>query len=274
MTRIGTKTLEDLEFPSVLKQISENCVTQAGLERVLSVKPFSRFSDIKPELHRVREFKDSFGGDVPIPNHGFDSIFKELHLLGIENSTLEISGFRKILAISETTRILLKFFKKFEEFYIHLNSFSEEVSHTPTISEAINQKIDKYGEIKDEASPELATIRRRLNGLKGKINSSFNKALSQYIQNDYLDEIRESVVENRRVLAVKAMHRKKVRGSVLGNSKTGSIVYIEPQESLEYANELSNLLYDEDEEIKRILKALTEFVRPYKELIGDRKSVV
>ena len=269
MGRIANKTLEDLEFPSVLKQVSENCVTEPGKERALSVTPFQDFSQIEPELQRVKEFTASFGGDNQIPNHGFDPIFKELHLLDIENSSLEISGFRKILAISEITRILLKFFKKFEEFYIHLNAFSEEVNHTAIISEAINQKIDKYGEIKNDASLQLDTIRRKLNGLKGKINSSFNKALLQYAQNDYLDEIRESVVENRRVLAVKAMYRKKIKGAILGSSKTGSIVYIEPQESLEYANELSNLLYEEVEEIKRILKALTEFVRPYEELLAS-----
>lgn len=274
MGRIANKTLEDLEFPSVLKQVSENCVTEPGKERTLSITPFQEFSDIEPELQRVNEFTASFGGDNQIPNHGFEPIFKELHLLDIERSTLEISGFRKILAISETTRILLKFFKKYEEFYIHLNSFSEEVNHNSIISEAINKKIDKYGEIKDDASPELSSIRRKLNGLKGKINSSFNKALLQYSQNDYLDEIRESVVENRRVLAVKAMHRKKINGAVLGSSKTGSIVYIEPQQTLEYANELSNLLYEEVEEIKRILKALTEFIRPYKELLATYQDYV
>ena len=267
--RIDSKTLEDLEFPSVLHQVSEFCVTEPGREKVLSIVPFQDFAEIEPELHRVKEFTASFDGDNRIPNHGFDPIFRELRLLDIENSSLEISGFRKILSISETTQILLKFFKKFEEFYIHLNSFSEEVDYTSIISEEINKRVDKYGEIKDEASSELGTIRRRLNVVKGKINSSFTKALSQYIQNDYLDEIRESVVENRRVLAVKAMHRKKVKGAVLGSSKTGSIVYIEPQETLEYANELSNLLYEEDEEIKRVLKALTEFVRPHAELLAN-----
>ena len=220
-------------------------------------------------MQRVKEFTASFDGDNRIPNHGFDPVFRELRLLEIENSSLEISGFRKILSISETTRILLKFFKKYEEFYVHLNSFSEEVNYTSIISEEINKRIDKYGEIKDEASAELGAIRRRLNVVKGKINSSFTKALSQYAQSDYLDEIRESVVENRRVLAVKAMHRKKVKGAVLGSSKTGSIVYIEPQETLEYANELSNLLYEEDEEVKRILKAMTEFVRPHAELLAS-----
>ena len=267
--RIDSKTLEDLEFPSVLRQVAEFCVTEPGNEAVLSITPFQDFDEIEPELQRVKEFTASFDGDNRIPNHGFDPIFRELRLLEIENSSLEISGFRKILSISETTRILLKFFKKYEEFYVHLNSFSEEVNYTSIISEEINKRIDKYGEIKDEASAELGAIRRRLNVVKGKINSSFTKALSQYAQSDYLDEIRESVVENRRVLAVKAMHRKKVKGAVLGSSKTGSIVYIEPQETLEYANELSNLLYEEDEEVKRILKAMTEFVRPHAELLAS-----
>ncbi|MGO3183126.1 MAG: endonuclease MutS2 [Aequorivita sp.] len=267
--RIDNKTLEDLEFPSVLRQISEFCVTEPGQENVLDIIPFQDFSKISPELHRVKEFKASFNGDNQIPNHGFDPIFRELRLLEIENSTLEISGFRRILSISETTRILLKFFKKFEEFYIHLNSFSEKVNYTSLISDEINKRVDKYGDIKNEASNELGTIRRRLNLVKGKINSSFTKALSQYVQNDYLDDIRESVVENRRVLAVKSMHRKKVKGAVMGSSKTGSIVYIEPQATLEYANELSNLIYEEDEEIKRILKAMTEFVRPHAVLLAS-----
>ncbi len=263
MVRIANKTLEDLEFPSVLKQTSEYCVTGPGKERVLSIVPFKDISLIEPELLRVKEFTASFGEDNPIPNHGFDPISKDLYLLGIENSSLEISGFRKILSISETTQILIKFFQKYTEFYVHLNAFSENVDYVPSIFEAIGQKIDRYGEIKDEASTELGIIRRRLNTIKGKVNSSFNKALSHYAQLDYLDEIRESVVENRRVLAVKSLNRKKVKGAVLGSSRTGSIVYMEPQETLEYANELTNLQYEELEEIKRILKALTEFIRPY-----------
>ena len=269
MSRITKKTLEDLEFPSVLKQISDYCITGPGKESALSIIPFRDFSAIEPELIRVQEFKASFAGDNPVPNHGFEPIFRELRLLEIENSTLEISGFRKILSISETTKILLKFFKKYAEFYFQLNSFSEKVDFIASISEEINRKMDKYGEIRDDASIELGAIRKRLHVVRGNINSSFSKALSQYAQSEYLDEIRESVVENRRVLAVKAMHRKKVRGAVMGSSKTGSIVYIEPQETLEYANELSNLLYEEDEEIKRILKALTEFIRPYIEILDS-----
>lgn len=265
--RIDKKTLEDLEFHLVLQQVSNFCITDPGKERTLSITPFSSTEEIVPELHRLQEFTASLGGENAIPNHGFESVFKELHLLDIENSSLEVSGFRRILTVSETTKLLLKFFKKYEEFYITLNDFSEAVDYRDEVSEAIHKILNKYGEVKDEASPELGVIRRRLNAVKGQINSSFAKALTRYSQADYLDDIRETVVDNRRVLAVKAMYRKKINGAVLGNSKTGSLVYIEPQETLEFTNELSNLIYEEAEEVKRILKELTEYIRPFSDVI-------
>ena len=98
---------------------------------------------------------------------------------------------------------------------------------------------------------------------KVKINQSFASALNRYKTSDYLDDIRESVVENRRVLAVKAMYRKKVHGTVMGASKTGSIVYIEPEASLKYSRQLNNLEFDEREEMQRVLNELTNRIRPF-----------
>jgi DNA mismatch repair protein MutS2 len=272
MVKIDSKTLQDLEFTAVLQQVSQHCITELGKERALAIVPYRDIEKVVPELKRVSEFTASFNSDNRIPNHNFDRIDKELHLLEIENSVLDIAGFRHIITVAETTKELLRFFKKFEEFYQALQLFSAKVSYTSLISEEIQKKINRYGEIKDEASDALAAIRKRLLVVKGKINSSFQKALSHYGQQDYLDDIKETVVENRRVLAVKAMYRKKVRGAVLGQSKTGSIVYIEPQETLEFANELSNLLYEEREEIKKILKGLTEFVRPYRSLLKSYQT--
>ena len=71
-------------------------------------------------------------------------------------------------------------------------------------------------------------------------------------------------MENRRVLAVKAMYRRKVKGSILGASKTGSIIYIEPDTTQSYQRDLNNLEFEETEEIKRILLELTDYVRGFK----------
>ncbi len=272
MIKIDSKTLLDLEFPTVLEQTANFCITSMGKEAVLALLPFNSDAEILPALNRVKEYKASIHSDAPIPNHGFDEIIRELHLLDIENSVLEISGFRKMGTIIETTGSLIKFFKKYEEFYVELNAISNDIDFKQHISEEIKAIINKYGEVKDDASTQLAAIRRRLNSVKGQINSSFNKALSACSSKDYLDEIRESVVENRRVLAVKSMYRKKVKGTVLGNSKTGSIVYMEPQETFEFTTELSNLIFEEREEIKRILKMLTEYIRPYAPLLKSYQS--
>jgi DNA mismatch repair protein MutS2 len=154
MVRIDKKTLEDLEFPQVLTQVAEFCITEPGNTRVLEITPFTIREQVVPELQRVKEFTASFGSDSPIPNHGFEPIFKELRLFEIENSTLEAFSFRKILTLSDATQSLLKFFKKFEEFYVALQSFASEVEFTPVLSEEIRKIFDKYGEVKDSASED------------------------------------------------------------------------------------------------------------------------
>lgn len=265
MIQIHSKTLLDLEFPTVLEQAATLCVTQLGKEKLLETVPFQTIETARIALLEVNEYTASLDGDNRILNHGFDAITSEINLLGVENSTLEVNSFRKILSLCQTTAELLSFFKKYNQFYIKLFERSEEIHLDKTIPDAIKAIIDRFGEIRDDASPDLAVIRRALNGMKGKINASFMTSLSQAASGDYLDEIKESIIDNRRVLAVKAMYRKKVKGAAMGTSKTGSIVFIEPAATLELSRELTNLLFDEKEEIKKILKQLTETVRPFKE---------
>jgi DNA mismatch repair protein MutS2 len=218
-------------------------------------------------LLQTSEYLSSFQNNNAIPNHGFDAITNEIRFLGIEDSFLELSSFRKIAAISETSNTLLLFLKKFEEYYPNLNKKGSALEITKVIVNLIDDVVDKYGEIKDNASPDLLDIRRNMNAVRGKVNQSFGVALTHYNGLGYLDEIRESFVQNRRVLAVLAMYRRKVKGSILGSSKTGSIAYIEPETTLQYSRELSNLEYEEKEEITRILKQLTNSIRNYLPLL-------
>jgi DNA mismatch repair protein MutS2 len=162
---------------------------------------------------------------------------------------------------------MLNYFKKFEDYYPYLNTKASEIQITKEISSLIDVVVDKYGEIKDNASPDLLNIRREMNSVRGKVNQSFGVALTQYNSLGYLDDIKESFVQNRRVLAVLAMYRRKVKGSILGSSKTGSIAYIEPETTLKYSRELSNLEYEEKEEITRILKQLSNQIRPFLPLL-------
>ncbi|WP_298896224.1 DNA mismatch repair protein MutS [uncultured Psychroserpens sp.] len=267
MINIHEKTLQDIEFYSVLQQVAELCITDLGRLEALKIKPFSSQELAMQSLEYTNEYVSSFYNDNRIPNHGFEPITKEIKLLNIENSYLETKSFKKIASITLCVNDILVFLKKFQEYYpslYQLSSNLEVIKHVVTEIDAI---IDRFGDVKDNASETLHQLRKAINLVRGKINQSFSSALNTYHNLDYLDDIRESVVENKRVLAVKAMYRRKVKGSIMGSSKTGSIVYIQPEQTFQYARELNNLEFDESEEVDKILRNLTEYIRPYAALL-------
>ena len=263
MSNISEKTLNDLEFFTILQTVRELCISDLGKEATLLLKPIKSEEKLLLELLQVNEYLGSYINDNKIPNHYFDDIQKEIHLLKIENSYLEPAAFLRILNNTNTVFELLKFFKKFHDYYPTLFKKSEEIEYEKIITENIQKYITPFAEVNDNASPTLRQIRSEINVVRGKIGSSFNKSLSYYNSSGYLDEIRESVIDNQRVLAVQAMHRRKVRGSLLGSSKSGGIVFIAPEATLQYSRELQNLLFDEHEEIVRILKELTNSLREF-----------
>jgi DNA mismatch repair protein MutS2 len=269
MISITEKTLKDLEFYTVLEAVASACTTEPGREKALEITPLKSKELLMDALLQTSEYVSSFDNNNALPNHGFESITNEIKFLAIEDSYLDASAFRKIALVSDTVNTLVKFLDKFNDYYPTLNARAQQVEYTKDILKFIDKVVDKYGDIKDDASPDLLNIRREMNLVKVKINQSFTMALSQYSSLGYLDDIKESVVENRRVLAVSAMYRKKVKGSILGSSKTGSIAYIEPEATLRFSRELNNFEYDEKEEIKRILMQLSYAIRPFVPLLYD-----
>ena len=263
MLSIPEKSLEDLEYNEVLKQCADFAITPMGKERIYLLKPLTDSAFVLNDLQKTSEYKASFDTENRIPNHGFDDLSPYFKLLKIENSVLELEAFRNLARNTETTNTLVRFLEKFKTYYPTLYGCSESLYEEKEIKPTVDGVIDRFGEVRNDASEALFSIRKQIQQLRGKISSSFNKALSQFGNADYLDDIRESVIENRRVLAVKAMHRRKVKGAIMGSSKTGSIVFIEPEATNAQTRELKNLEFEEGEEIKKILSKLTDFFRPY-----------
>jgi len=267
MVYIPKKTFEDLEFPDILSQISQFAITPMAKELILKIIPIDGENEKVNSLLLTSEFRSSFDNENRIPNHGFESIFNCFQLLKIENSVLEIESFRNIASTSDTVNKLLAFFKKFKSYYPNLYILGSEIEINKEIKKEIDSVIDRHGQINNNASDNLYTIRKKNQELRSKIGQSFNKSLSYYNNLEYLDDIRESVIDNKRVLAIKAMYRRKVKGSIMGSSKTGSIVFIEPETTFQLSRELQNLLFEEDEEIKKILSHLTDYFRDFLPLL-------
>jgi DNA mismatch repair protein MutS2 len=274
MISITQKTLKDLEFHTILETIANRCNTDIGQSKALAIAPIKDKNELLTNLEQTSEYLSSFSNNNAIPNHGFENILYELQFLAIEDSFLEVTSFKKIGNLTETAITLIQFLKKFETYYPKLYQRTIAIDCVKLITQRIDEVIDTFGIIKDKASPDLIDIRRNINVVRGKINQSFGMALSQYHSLGYLDDIKETVVENRRVLAVLAMYRRKVKGSILGTSKTGSIAYIEPESAQRYSRELNNLEFEEREEIMRILKRLTNDVRPFLDTLAAYQDLL
>lgn len=268
-TNISDKTLQDLEFSTVLQHVSEFCISGLGKEKIFETKPIHNKRELFKELHLVDEYLTSFTSENRVPNHGFDNITENVKRLAIENSFIETDAFLKIATTSLTVNELIKFFKKFQIQFPTFFALSQKIEFTSYIDDEIKKIIDISGEVKNNASSALKQIRRDINNVRGKIGASFSSALSKAIAAGYLDDIKETIVDNQRVLAVKAMYRRKVAGSLLGSSKSGGIVYIAPQATLSYSREYQNLIYEEKQEIVKILRDLAYTIRPMVSLIEE-----
>lgn len=263
MYPIHHKTLSDLEFQEILKHIEHLCITELGKQNTLKIKPLTDKDTIVASLKETSEYLSSFENGNTIDTPYFEPISQELQLLNIENTLIDATGFRKIHLLCKNTFAIVSTLEKFKIYYPQLYRISEKITVEPLILSSIEAVFDKFWDIKNNASSNLMTIRQKIQQIKIKINENFQQTLIHYRNANYLDDITESVIENRRVLAVKAMYRRRVRGSVLGTSKTGSIVFIEPLQTEHLTRELSHLQADEKEEIIRILKILTNTLRLY-----------
>ena len=268
MPYIPKKTLEDLEFFEVLNQISKHAKTLIGNEQCQKIRPLDQNDEeLLSSLSHVSEYRSSFDNENTIPDHFFKDFSKCFRLLEVENSVLPIESFSDISLASETVNNLLSFFKKFKTYYPQIFLIGEEIELNKDIKKTISNIIDRFGEIRNNASEKLKLLRNKIQSIQKEIGQSFEETLKKLNKLDYLDGIRESVIDNKRVLAVKSMHRKKIKGRIAGSSKTGSIVFIEPETTFELSNVLQNLYFEESEEIRRILMDLTDYLRPKLDLI-------
>ncbi|MBF6611280.1 MAG: DNA mismatch repair protein MutS [Chryseobacterium sp.] len=253
---IQKEDLEELEFPELLSEIAPFAYSQKTEDKIMSLLPMSR-DEAEISLKKTSELLTSFESSNAIPFHEYEDIEQELRLMIIENFRLENKAFLKIKNITEQIGKLQKFFPAFSETFPLLLEEVLALEFHKAIIEKIDKVFNRFGEVKSEASPDLKILRTEIQHAKKAIQENFNRALTTYSQNDLLDEIRETILEDQRVLAVKSGFKKRVPGRVLGISKTGSITYIQPESVLKHYFKLRENEEEEKKETDRILRRLT-----------------
>lgn len=270
--QVSEQTLNDLEFPKILQLISEFSFNERTAQLLLDLKPYANRAHLIQDLKSTNEYLSSFESDNQIPFSEFYYMNDFLPHLEIENFYLNVEQFFQIKSNAIQIREITKFILKFEEYFPVLNEIVSQVNYEKEIVKEIDAVFNKHGEMKDDASPELLKIRRQMKDVSARIYELFKKSLTY--NSPYLDDIKESLVDDKRVLAVISGFRKRVKGRFLGTSKTGSISYIEPESVQKPNRELDELKEEESKEAIKILRNLTAVISVHKVLLEDYESLL
>jgi DNA mismatch repair protein MutS2 len=274
MQTIDTQTLHDLEFTTIQNWLAEFAIGPTAKNRLEQLSPIQELHLIQPTLGKLKEFHTIRTSGESFPSLLFEELTKELTLLPIKDAVLSQEGFVRIYRASEATNAILYFFDKRTEEYPLLCDLANETYYTKEITDAIERVFDRKGAIKDDASPELYAIRQKIHQVRNQINKNFEKELRKLLKEGVLGDTKETFVNDRRVLTVQSTYKRKISGSVVGSSKTGSLTFIEPEINIPLNNELELLIDDERKEIFKILKLLTAdiahhfpLIKAYNELL-------
>ena len=244
---VNQRTLEKLDFLKIQQALSERAQTSAGKEKALSLKPSLSKSEIELAWQRLAEALDgtalSLGGVEDI--RGFIDDIRDGNILEGKDIlsiayTLDSAGTikRSILNSERPT----------------LGEMAKEMRSFDAVLRMVREQLDMDGKVRDDATPKLREIRKRLNPLRGRIRDKMQQLLERY-----KDSVQDPIVTLRRdryVIPIKANEQSKVPGLVLDTSDSGATVFLEPQDAVPMNNELALLEFEDRDEVRRILTAL------------------
>ena len=255
---------QKIGFDRLREQVAALCTMQAARER-LSEQGFTtdrreieRRLALADEMRTIlileREFPDSEYADI-------DHLVAKVRVEGAFLDTFEVVTLGKALSsIGEVVEFIRS---RGEEAYPALYTRVLGVSAFPEIVREIDRLIERFGEVKDSASPELQQIRRSIRDHEGQAAKRLQQLLQSAKQAGIVEtDATLSVREGRTVIPVSAANKRKLRGFIHDESATGKTVYVEPVEVVEINNALKELAYAERREIVRILTLFTEQLRP------------
>lgn len=270
---INKADLQELEFPQLLAEITPYAYSIKTVNRINNLRPMD-IDAAELSLKKTSEYLTSFESSNVIPFHEYEDIETELKLMLIENFRLDNKSFIKIKSITEQIGTLQKFFPTLMDIFPHLSEEVKGLEYRKEIIEKIDKVFNRFGEIKNDASFILKELRTNIQHCKKAIDDNFSRYLNIYSESGFLDDIRETIIDNQRVLAVKSGFKKRIQGRVLGISKTGSITYIQPEGVIKYYFKLRENEEEEKKEIDKILRKLTADIAEFQPQLTDYQNYI
>ena len=259
-------TLEQkLGFDKIRDLLRQACISPLGQDYVDKI----RFSDnhqlIDKLLRQTYEFTQIVQYEPDFPQSNYLDVRPQLQKARVEGITLMEDEFFDLKLALKTIQDCLRFLEKQEEGqYPFLVELAAPVTVDKALLAALERVIDDRGHVRDNASPELATIRRRIISEQANLRKRLDSMLRTARQQGWIpDDLGLTIRGGRLVIPLAAEHKRKIRGFIHDESDTGKTVYVEPAEVFDGNNEVRELEYEERREVYRILLALTDQIRPF-----------
>lgn len=255
-------------FDQIRQLLKEKCLSTLGEERVADMAFSEHFTEVEERLSLVTEFVHIIRKEDNFPTQYFFDArpsLKKIRVEGMYFDEQELFDLRRSL---ETIRDIVQFLQKNDEKenvspYPCLKRLTGEITVFPQLIGKINGILSPYGKIKDNASAELARIRRELASIMGSISRSLNSILRNAQSEGVVDkDVIPTMRDGRLVIPVAPALKRKIKGIVHDESASGKTVFIEPAEIVEANNRIRELEGDERREIIRILTDFSNQLRP------------
>ena len=262
MTDLMEKSLQTLEFPAVLELLAAQAVSDETKERVRNIRPSTNRGEVNlllQETTAARKMMDIHGAPALSNLHPVAASLQRAHLGGVLN-TRELL---QIASVLRTTRNVASYSGVGEE-KTCIHSIFKSLTPNKYLEEKISGAILSEDEIADNASAELADLRRKIRVTSGKAREVLQRIISSSSAK-YLQEAIITIRSNRFVVPVKAEFKGSIPGLVHDVSASGSTYFIEPMGAVKANNELRELLSKEEAEIQRILASLSREAASFRE---------
>ena len=261
---------QKIGFDRLREQVAARCTMRAARARLagetfsISAREIARRLTLADEMRLLLDMEHEFpGGEYPDVDHIVAKLRVEGSFLDVE----EVVTLHRALTVVGG---IVAFILNREEQYPALHARSRGVAAFPEIVQRIDAIVDRFGNVKDNASPGLLEIRRAVRERVGLAAKRLLAVLSAAKSAGIVDaDAQISIREGKAVIPVAAANKRKLQGFIHDESATGRTFYVEPVEVVEINNELRELEYAERREIVRILSEFTDSVRPDAELIAD-----
>jgi len=256
---------QKIGFDRIRRGIAERCSTQYAVDKVWDeeisrdAKEIDLRLQLTDEMRLISMFEDSF------PSMGFIDTKPFLLPLNVPSTYIDLVSLSKLRISLDTLRKVLSFFKGCkDDLYPNLRKLSERITYYPEVARRIDALIDKNGEMRDNASEQLHTIRRSLKEKEGAISKRISQLLKKAQAEGLVDEDASvSVRDGKILIPVPVANKKRIAGFVYDESSSGKTAFVEPMEELN--NRVRQLKFDEQREILKILVEFSDFLRPYLE---------